>query len=173
MNGTGPAMVPIFVTCATGHTLSRWAGHHYPFNPRECRGVAFDPQAWRGGDGLLYIAVATGGCNSTTHAAPCTGGVSMYLWRAPALLAPPSEWGALGPMITTKDDAMTKGAGRGEMVTPSFTGHLAGDPLGGRARLLTNNICAGTSYHLGASGMVPSSWAGWGAGSLPASSSKA
>ena len=44
-------------------------------------------------------------------------------------------------MIWTKtdsaDDAMTRNSGRNEMVTPSFTGGLAGDPRGGRTRLLT------------------------------------
>jgi len=34
-------------------------------------------------------------------------------------------------------------------VTPSYTGNLAGDPRGGRTRLLTNNVCTGTSYYLG------------------------
>lgn len=52
-------------------------------------------------------------------------------------------------MFTTKDDAMTKGGARGEMVTPSFTGNLRGDPRAGRTRLLTNNICEGTCYYLG------------------------
>ena len=52
-------------------------------------------------------------------------------------------------MFTTKDDVMTKNESRGEMVTPSYTGNLRGDPLGGRTRLLTNNICYGTNYYLG------------------------
>jgi hypothetical protein len=58
-------------------------------------------------------------------------------------------WEALGSMFTTKDDAMVKGTSRAEMVTPSYTGNLAGDPKGGRTRLLTNNVCHGTTYWLG------------------------
>ena len=57
MNGTSPEMVPIFITCATNSSLSKWAGHHYPFNPREYRGMAFDPMAWKDADGQVYIAV--------------------------------------------------------------------------------------------------------------------
>ena len=149
MNGTAPEMVPVFITCATNISLAGWEGHHYPFNPREYRGMAFDPQAWRDDDGMYYIAVATDACNGTTRALPCVDGQSMYLWRAPRLRAPAEEWEALGPMITTKDDAMAKNSSRGEMVTPSFTGNLRGDPRGGRTRLLTNNVCAGTTYFLG------------------------
>ena len=52
-------------------------------------------------------------------------------------------------MFTTKDDAMTKNSSRGEMVTPSYTGNLRGDPRDGMTRLLTNNICSGTNYYLG------------------------
>jgi hypothetical protein len=44
---------------------------------------------------------------------------------------------------------MTKNTSRGEMVTPSYTGNILGDPRGGRTRLLTNNICSGTNYYLG------------------------
>ena len=54
INGTGPIsglvhsvdMVPIYLTSATDQTLSKWEGHHYPFNPSEYRAMAFDPQAW-------------------------------------------------------------------------------------------------------------------------------
>jgi hypothetical protein len=35
------------------------------------------------------------------------------------------------------------------MVTPSYTGRLTGDPRGGKTRLLTNNVCHGTTYWLG------------------------
>ena len=52
-------------------------------------------------------------------------------------------------MFTTKDDVMTKNSSRGEMVTPSYTGNLPGDPRGGYTRLLTNHICIGTNYYLG------------------------
>ena len=170
--------VPVFLTCATDNSLSRWSGHWYPFNPREYRGMAFDPQAWKDEDGMYYIAVATDGwcvracvcmrdhcvvvpspspqsirllarSNSTTRKVPCVDGMSIYLWRAPRLLAASTEWESLGPMFNTRDDAMIKNTSRGEMVTPSFTGRIAGDPLGGRTRLLTNNVCAGTSYYLG------------------------
>ena len=59
------------------------------------------------------------------------------------------EWESLGAMITTTNDAMVKNRSRGEMVTPSFTGNMVGDPRGGRTRMLTNNVCSGTSYYLG------------------------
>jgi hypothetical protein len=62
------------------------------------------------------------------------------------------EWEALGSMFTTKDDVVTKNTSRGEMVTPSYTGNIPGDPRGGRTRLLTNNICTGTNYYLGVQG---------------------
>ena len=52
-------------------------------------------------------------------------------------------------MFNSRDDAMLKNASRAEMVTPSFTGNLHGDPRRGRTRLLTNNVCTGTSYYLG------------------------
>ena len=63
-------------------------GHSYPFNPHEYRSMAFDPQAWKDDDGMLYIAVATDGCNSTTRTMPCIDGMSMHLWRAPKLFSP-------------------------------------------------------------------------------------
>ena len=66
-------------------------------------------------------------------------GSAMYLWRAKSQLSPPTEWHALGSMFTTKDDAMVKNSSRAEMVTPSYTGNIAGDPKGGETRLLTNN----------------------------------
>lgn len=133
MNGTSPDMVPMFLTCATDSTLSKWEGHReahpsasglaaaasvctsrcgvsltvtrsaavslhcvihglfsvdYPFNPREYRAMAFDPQAWKDDDGMYYIAVATDACNETTRQLPCVDGQSMYLWRAPRLMAP-------------------------------------------------------------------------------------
>ena len=157
INGTGPIsglvhsvdMVPLFITSATDETLTKWEGHHYPFNPSEYRGMAFDPQAWRDVDGKVYIAVATDGCNSTTRKMPCVDGSAIFLWRAPSLLSNPEQWEALGAMFTTNDDAMAKGGSRGEMVTPSYTGNLAGDPQGGSTRLLTNNVCHGTTYWLG------------------------
>ena len=103
----------------------------------------------RDDDGKVYIAVATDGCNSTTRSNPCVNGSAMYLWRAPSLLSPPELWEALGSMFTTKDDALVKGTSRAEMVTPSYTGNLQGDPRGGRTRLLTNNVCHGTTFFLG------------------------
>jgi hypothetical protein len=53
MNGTSPEMVPVFLTCATNSSLSQWHGHSYPFNPREYRGMAFDPFAWTDDDGKV------------------------------------------------------------------------------------------------------------------------
>jgi hypothetical protein len=157
INGTGRinglvhsvSMVPLFITAAKNENLTRWESHHYPFNPGEYRAMAFDPQAWRDDDGMTYIAVASDGCNSTTRTSPCVDGSAIYLWRAPQLLSPPNLWEALGAMMLTRDDAMIKNTSRGEMVTPSFTGKFQGDPRGGRTRLLTNNVCHGTTYFLG------------------------
>eukprot|EP01043_Picozoa_sp_COSAG02_P060885 COSAG02_NODE_8054_length_2729_cov_2.890494_4_plen_66_part_00 len=50
--------------------------------------MAFDPQAWKDEDGMYYIAVATDACNGTTRTMPCVDGQSIYLWRAPRLMAP-------------------------------------------------------------------------------------
>ena len=36
-----------------------------------------------------------------------------------------------------------------ELITPSYTGGLPGDPRGGRTRLLTTNVCSGSVYFLG------------------------
>ena len=114
--------------------------------------MAFDPMAWKDEDGMvynLYIAVATDACNSTTRTEPCVDGQSIDLWRAPKLHSPPAAWEELGSMFTTRDDYLQKNSRRGEMVTLSYTGHIKGDPRGGKTRLLTNNICHGCTYYLG------------------------
>ena len=65
-------------------------------------------------------------------------------------------------------DGTTKNSSREEMVTPSYTGNIRGDPRGGKTRLLTNTICEGTNYYLGlgvhangSESLAPQGTSGW------------
>jgi len=136
--------VPMEIRCAKNPTLTNWSDPIWLYPVYYYRALPYDPvRPWKDFDGLWYSAWSTDGCNSTTKKVPCAAGGQLELLVSPALHGERAEWRQLSPMFTTnvtksgmeeKPGAITR-----EFVTSGYFGGLAGDPDGGKTRVVTQN----------------------------------
>lgn len=155
--------VPMELRCATNDNLTEWGEPIFIYPAYFYRSLPYDPvRPWKDTDGKWYSAWSTDGCNGTnqwgpTPAAnlkkkPCQPGGQLELLVSDALHGAKANWKQLPPMFTTnttKSGAQaTPGAIKAEFVTSGYFGGIAGDPDGGKTRVVTQNN-AGPTYWVG------------------------
>ena len=137
------------------------------------RGLPYDPvRPWKDTDGKWYSAWSTDGCNGTNQwgptpavnlkKTPCEPGGQLELLVSDALHGAKANWKQLPPMFTTnvtKSGAKeSPGTITHEFVTSGYFGGLAGDPDGGKTRVVMQN---GGEYVPGRYSTIgPSYWVG-------------
>ena len=142
------------VRCATDANLTKWGPPDFIYQAYFYRALPYDPvRPWEDTDGKWYSSWSTDGCNGTSQwgatpasnlkKTPCKPGGQLELLVSDALHGPKANWKQLPPMFTTnvtKSGMAAKvGAIEREFVTSGYFGGLAGDPDGGKTRVVTQN----------------------------------
>ena len=142
--------------CAENAALTNWSDPIYIYPVYFYRALPYDPvRPWKDLDGKWYSSWSTDGCNATTKQVPCAAGGQLELLTSPKLHGEGADWVQLEPMFTTNTTCSgtqcSPGAVTREFVTAGYFGGLAGDPDGGRTRVVIQNN-GGSTFWVGKQG---------------------